>query len=107
MTGGHYVLSIPERDRLLDSMTNWNDDIHMLLNEKPGLFHSFSEILPVSFSRGWLWDSAALPSAESGVLQVQHGAHYRKSDARSEDNERSQGKETPSVSSSTSLPDRY
>lgn len=46
--------------------------------------------LPGSFSLGWLWDSVVLQSAELGVLQVQHGAHYRKSDARSEDSERSQ-----------------
>lgn len=103
----YFPSSIIESDRLLDSMTNWNDDILMLLNEKVGLFHNFSVSLPVSFSRGWLWDSAAPQSAESGVLQVQHGAHCRRNDARSEDNERSQGKETPSVSSSTSLPGSY
>lgn len=63
--------------------------------------------LPGSFSLGWLWDSAVLQSAELGVLQVQHGAHYRKNDARSEDNGRIQRKETPSASSSESLPGRY
>lgn len=103
----YFPFSITERDRLLDSMTNWNDDIHMLLNEKVGFLHNFSVSLPVSFSRGWLWDSAVPRSAESGVLQGQPGAHCRKNDARSEGNERSQGKETPSVSSSTSLPDGY
>lgn len=92
---------------MLDSMTNWTDVIHILLNEKVELFQSFSGSSPGSFSLGWLWDSAVLPSAESGALQVQPGVHYKKNDARSEDNERSQGEETPSVSSSTSLPERY
>lgn len=63
--------------------------------------------LPGSFSLGWLWDSVVLQSAELGVLQVQHEAHYRKSDARSEDNRRSQRKETLSASSPELLPDRY
>lgn len=81
-------------------MTNWKEDIHILLNEKAGLFHSFSGSSPVSFSHGWLWDSGVLQSAESGAPQVQPGAHCRKNDARSEDSERSQGKETPLVSSS-------
>lgn len=103
----YFPFSITERDRLLDGMSNWNYDIHMLLNEKVGLFHSCSVSSPVSFSHGWLWDSAVPQSAESGALQVQPGAHYRKNDARSESNESSQGKETSSVSSSTSLPDRY
>lgn len=103
----YFPSSVTERDRLLDSKPNWNDDIHILLNEKAGLFHSCSVSLPGSFSRGWLWDSVVPQSAESGVLQVQLGAHYRKNDARSEDNERSQGKETSSVSSLASLPGRY
>lgn len=103
----YFPSSITERDRLLDSMTNWNNDVHILLNEKVRLFHSFCVSLPGSFSHGWLWDSVVPQSAESGALQVQPGAHCRKNDARSEDNERSQGKETPSISSSASLPDRY
>lgn len=103
----HFASSITKRDRLLESMTNWDYEVHILLNSQLELLHIFSVSLPESFFLGWLWDSVVLQSAESGALRVQHGAHYRKSDARSENNRRSQKKETPSASSSESLSDRY
>lgn len=53
--------------------------------------------LPGSFSLDWLWDLVVLQSAELDVPQVQHGARYRKSDARSEDNRRSQRNEFHAV----------